>query len=75
MKTLLQKSLSPILLRAFFAFSTLLTFSFLTQNVQAQWNPNTMVNMLISSLPTADMQAASTTDGKTWIAFLSLIHI
>jgi len=69
MKTLLQKSLSPILLRAFFAFSTLLTFSFLTQNVQAQWNPNTMVNMLISSLPTADMQAASTTDGKTWIAF------
>lgn len=36
---------------------------------QAQWNPNTSVNLLISGLPTADIQSASTTDGKTWIAF------
>jgi hypothetical protein len=35
----------------------------------AQWNTNTMVNITISDLPTADMQAAPTTDGKTWIAF------
>lgn len=36
---------------------------------KAQWNNNTFVNLQISSLPTADMQTASTTDGKTWIAF------
>jgi len=35
----------------------------------AQWNPNTSVNLLISGLPTADMQSVSTSDGKTWIAF------
>ncbi|MFZ4523246.1 MAG: T9SS type A sorting domain-containing protein [Bacteroidales bacterium] len=35
----------------------------------AQWNTNTSVNLLISGLPTADIQSASTTDGKTWIAF------
>ena len=37
--------------------------------IHAQWNNNTSVNLLISSLTTADMQQASTTDGKTWIAF------
>jgi hypothetical protein len=35
----------------------------------AQWNPNTSVNILISNLPTADMQSVATTDGKTWIAY------
>ena len=37
--------------------------------LRAQWNNNTFVNLLISSLPTADMQTAPTSDGKTWIAF------
>ena len=39
--------------------------------VQAQWNPNTSVNLLLSSF-TDDVQlAAPTTDGKTWISFYS----
>jgi hypothetical protein len=38
-------------------------------SVSAQWNTNTAVNLLISSLPTADMQSAATSDGKIWIAF------
>jgi hypothetical protein len=44
-------------------------FSFVPGTLHAQWNTNTMVNITISGLPTADMQAAPTTDGKTWIAF------
>jgi hypothetical protein len=48
----------------------LVATSFLaTLPVSAQWNPNTAVNLLISSLPVADMQAVPTTNGKTWIAF------
>ncbi len=35
----------------------------------AQWNTNTNVNMLISGLPTADLQSVPTSDGKTWIAY------
>jgi hypothetical protein len=39
------------------------------EKILGQWNTNTSENMLISSLQTADMQQAATTDGKTWIAF------
>jgi hypothetical protein len=35
----------------------------------AQWNPNTSVNITVSGLPMADMQTASTSDSKTWVAF------
>jgi len=35
----------------------------------AQWNTNTMVNLEISSLMTADMVSVPTSDGKTWVAF------
>ena len=35
----------------------------------AQWNPNTSVNLQVSSLPVADMQSLTTSSGKTWIAF------
>jgi hypothetical protein len=35
----------------------------------AQWNTDTYVNLPISSFEVADMETASTTDGKTWIAF------
>jgi hypothetical protein len=41
----------------------------LSGKIEAQWNPNTSENILISTLPVADMQQAATTDGKTWIAF------
>jgi len=41
-------------------------FSFIAK---AQWNTNTSVNLQISGLPTADMQAVSTTDNKLWVAF------
>ncbi len=37
--------------------------------IQAQWNNNTYENILLSGLPTADIQSAPTSDGKTWIAF------
>ncbi len=48
-----------------------LTF-LLTMNVRianAQWNTNTSVNLEISGLELADMETASTTDGKLWVAF------
>ena len=35
----------------------------------AQWNSNTSVNLELAALPVADMQSATTNDGKTWIAF------
>lgn len=60
MKSNLQKNL---LLPLIF----LLTLS--AGRVIAQWNTNTLVNLQISGLPTADMQTASTTDGKLWVAF------
>lgn len=47
----------------------LLLFALVPGTIHAQWNTNTSVNLLISNLVTADMQAAPTADGKTWIAF------
>jgi hypothetical protein len=47
----------------------LMLLAFLPKHSCAQWNVNTSVNLLISSLPVADMETASTSDGKTWIAF------
>ncbi len=44
-------------------------FTFVFQTTKAQWNTNTSVNLQISGLPTADMQAVSTTDNKLWVAF------
>jgi hypothetical protein len=35
----------------------------------AQWNPNTSINLEVAGLNVSDQQCASTTDGKTWIAF------
>jgi len=51
------------------AFATLSVL--LTSNAAAQWNTNTSVNLEISGLNLADMQTASTTDGKLWTAFYS----
>ena len=39
------------------------------QFVNAQWNPNTAVNLQVSSLPMADMQSLTTSSGRTWIAY------
>ncbi len=53
-------------------FLALLVFlTTISSIVKAQWNPNTYVNLQISSLNTADLQSIPTTDGKTWIAFYS----
>jgi len=37
----------------------------------SQWNPNTFVNLAVSDLNGDDLQTATTTDGKTWVAFYS----
>ena len=60
-------SLSYYLCIPFIAF--LGFFIFIPGMIHAQWNTNTSVNMLVSGLPTADIQSAPTSDGKTWIAF------
>ncbi len=43
----------------------------LPQELKAQWNPNTSVNIQTSGLSDDDQQSIPTTDGKTWIAFYS----
>ena len=69
MKTNQRKSISSVF---GFAMVAVLGFYLLFPGtINAQWNTNTSVNLLISSLTIADMQAAPTTDGKTWIAFYS----
>jgi len=41
----------------------------LCQPLLAQWNPNTSVNLEVSTLPVADLQTVITSTGKTWVAF------
>jgi len=53
-----------------FILSALMTL--FTTNVSAQWNTNTSVNLPISTLEVADMETASTSDSKTWIAFYAV---
>ncbi|MDO8896526.1 MAG: hypothetical protein Q7V19_02665 [Bacteroidales bacterium] len=38
----------------------------------SQWNTNTFVNLLVSEYEAADIQTASTNDGKLWVAFYHL---
>ncbi len=60
---------SFVTLASFFAVFAILVLG--PGMARAQWNPNTSVNLLLSSF-TDDVQlAAPTTDGKTWIAFYS----
>jgi len=40
-----------------------------TQQLLAQWNPNTSVNLEVASLPVSDLQTVITSTGKTWVAF------
>ena len=46
-------------------------FLLLTSVAFSQWNPNTFVNLAVSELNGDDLQTATTTDGKTWVAFYS----
>ncbi len=69
MKTNHSNSNTSLILKGVYFFTVLALFALTPVKVSAQWNPNTSVNMQISGLPTADIQSASTTDGKTWIAF------
>ena len=69
MKKKLHSEFCPLINRAVFSLSLLLLLAFSPGTSNAQWNPNTSVNLLISTLPMADMQCAPTTDGKTWIAY------
>jgi hypothetical protein len=41
----------------------------LCQQVFGQWNPNTSINLEVSTLPVADLQTAITSTGKTWVAY------
>ncbi len=69
MKTTLIKSICSVNVYGLFLIASILFSVLGTGLARAQWNPNTSVNLLISNLVVADMQAAPTTDGKTWIAF------
>ena len=46
-------------------------FILITSAAFSQWNPNTFVNLAVSDLNGDDLQTATTTDGKTWVAFYS----
>ena len=69
MKTNQKKSADSTFLRNVCLSAMIVLLALAPGAMFAQWNPNTSVNLLISGLPTADMQSVSTTDGKTWIAF------
>jgi hypothetical protein len=69
MKTNQRKSISSVFGLGIPLLAMLGLVALLPGTIHAQWNTNTSVNMLISTLPTADIQSAPTTDGKTWIAF------
>jgi len=73
MKTTLPKQVSPVISGLFSTIVIFFVLSFLPGTIHAQWNPNTSVNIQISSLTVADMQQAATTDGKTWIAFYAQV--
>lgn len=42
---------------------------FFTMMVIAQWNPNTIQNLNVAGLSSADIQAAAGTNGSTWVAW------
>jgi hypothetical protein len=67
MKTNQRKSINQVFGVSIVAM--ILIFALMPAKTRAQWNTNTSENILISTLPVADMQQAATTDGKTWIAF------
>jgi len=73
MKTFYTLPVSPLIPGAVRLFFIFLVVNLLPGTLHAQWNPNTSVNIQISSLAVADMQQANTTDGKTWIAYYAQV--
>ncbi len=69
MKTFQRKVITSSLVLGYQLISLFVFIIMLPGTIHAQWNNNTYVNELISTLTVADMQSASTSDGKTWIAF------
>lgn len=69
MKTTDRKSCKSSSFQGIKLFTIIILFALLQVKTNAQWNTNTSVNLLRSGLPTADIQSAPATDGKTWIAF------
>lgn len=64
-------SISAVLVPGKIVLAIIVFLTMYSLKVNAQWNPNTSVNLLLSSF-TDDVQLATpTTDGKTWIAFYS----
>ncbi|MCX6283219.1 MAG: T9SS type A sorting domain-containing protein [Bacteroidetes bacterium] len=54
--------------------ASFILFVLLADISRAQWNPNTAVNLLMSSYSGDVLLSAPTTDGKTWISFYSLTN-
>jgi hypothetical protein len=50
-------------------FRLFVLFMLVCQQLFAQWNPNTSVNLEVSSLPVSDLQTVITSTGKTWVAY------
>jgi len=69
MKTQQKKLDKSVIHSGFYALAVLSLIALAPYTIYAQWNDNTYVNELISTLPVADMQSAPTSDGKTWVAF------
>jgi hypothetical protein len=69
MKTYQRKTITSFPGLGYQLFALFILFVMLPGTIKAQWNNNTYVNEQISTLTVADMQTASTSDGKTWIAF------
>lgn len=69
MKSIQRMPVRPLLINSAVSIAIFLFVAFAPYALHAQWNTNTSVNIEISGYPTADIQSASTTDGKTWIAF------
>ncbi len=69
MKSNKRNFVSKALISGVALLSLFLLMVLIPAPLRAQWNTNTSVNIQISGLPTADIESAPTTDGKTWIAF------
>jgi len=58
---------NPVLPKFFLFLKILIALN--ARVVREQWNTNIAINLQISGLELADMETASTTDGKLWVAF------
>lgn len=56
-------------IKYFLLLITILLTAAVPQQLNAQWNTNTSVNLDLANLVVADIVSVPTSDGKTWIAF------